>query len=118
MSSEGTSKPAGKKSGLLPTPILAKGGGAIRGMGEKYAANPATGSGSTTVPIPLSPVRSGFGPALSLSYDSGNGNAPFGFGWSFSLPAIARNTEMGLPGYLDRRESDVFVFLGFARQSR
>ncbi len=31
-------------------------------------------------PIATSPGRSGFGPQLSLSYDSGAGNGPFGFG--------------------------------------
>ena len=65
---------------------LPKGGGAIRGMGEKFAANPVTGTGSMTVPIATSPGRCGFGPQLSLSYDSGAGNGPFGFGWSLSLP--------------------------------
>ena len=59
-----------------PSISLPKGGGAIRGMGEKFAANPVTGS--MTVPIGTSPGRSGFGPQLSLSYDSGAGNGPFG----------------------------------------
>ena len=70
-----------------PSISLPKGGGAIRGMGEKFAANPVTGTGSMTVPIATSPGRSGFGPQLSLSYDSGAGNGPFGFGWSLSLPS-------------------------------
>ena len=55
-------------------------------MGEKFAANPVTGSGSMSVPIATSPGRSGFGPQLSLNYDSGAGNGPFGFGWSLGLP--------------------------------
>src|SRR3954468_14998791 len=88
-------------SSLLPSISLPKGGGAIRGMGEKFAANPVTGTGSMTVPIPTSPGRSGFGPQLSLSYDSGTGNGPFGFGWSLSLPSITRKTDKGLPKYLD-----------------
>src|SRR6266850_7764156 len=95
-----------------PTISLPKGGGAIRGMGEKFAANPVTGTGSMSVPIATSPGRSGFGPQLSLSYDSGSGNGPFGFGWSLSLPAIARKTEKGLPQYFDSQESDVFVLSG------
>ena len=76
-----------------PTVNLPKGGGAIRGMGEKFAANPVTGTGSMTVPIATSPGRSGFGPQLSLSYDSGAGNGPFGLGWNLSLPSITRKTE-------------------------
>jgi RHS repeat-associated protein len=81
-------------------------------MGEKFAANPVTGTGSMTVPIATSPGRSGFGPQLSLSYDSGAGNGPFGFGWSLSLPSITRKTDKGLPRYGDATESDVFILSG------
>jgi RHS repeat-associated protein len=91
---------------------LPKGGGAIRGIGEKFAANPVTGTGSMTAPIAMSPGRNGFGPQLSLSYDSGSGNGPFGFGWSLSLPSITRKTDKGLPQYLDDEESDVFILSG------
>src|SRR5512134_1090002 len=91
---------------------LPEGGGAIRGIGEALAANPVTGTGSMTVPIATSPGRSGFGPQLSLSYDSGAGNGPFGFGWSLSLPAITRKTDKGLPRYNDATESDVFILSG------
>jgi hypothetical protein len=51
----------------IPSISLPKGGGAIRGIGEKFAANPVTGTGSLSVPIATSPGRSGFGPQLSLS---------------------------------------------------
>ncbi len=95
-----------------PAISLPKGGGAIRGIGEKFAANPVTGTGSMTVPIVTSPGRSGFGPQLSLSYDSGAGNGPFGFGWNLSLPAITRKTDKGLPQYWDAEESDVFILSG------
>jgi len=95
-----------------PTIQLPKGGGAIRGMGEKFAANPVTGTGSMSVPIATSPGRSGFGPQLSLSYDSGAGNGPFGFGWSLSLPSISRKTDKGLPQYQDAIDSDVFMLSG------
>ena len=95
-----------------PTISLPKGGGAIRGIGEKFAANPVTGTGSMTVPIATSPGRSGFGPQLSLSYDSGAGNGPFGFGWTLSLPSITRKTDKGLPRYQDAEESDVFILSG------
>ncbi|WP_217644950.1 SpvB/TcaC N-terminal domain-containing protein [Geodermatophilus amargosae] len=81
-------------------------------MGEKFAANPVTGTGSMSVPIATSPGRSGFGPRLSLAYDSGSGNGSFGFGWNLSLPAITRKTDKGLPKYRDAEESDVFVLSG------
>ncbi len=95
-----------------PSITLPKGGGAIRGIGEKFAANPVTGTGSMSVPIAASPGRSGFGPELSLSYDSGAGNGPFGFGWALSLPSISRKTDKGLPKYLDAEDSDVFILSG------
>jgi RHS repeat-associated protein len=91
---------------------LPKGGGAISGMGEKFAANPVTGTASMTVPVFTSASRSGFGPQLSLSYDSGAGNGPFGFGWSLSLPSITRRTDKGLPKYFDADGSDIFILSG------
>src|SRR5258708_36230796 len=95
-----------------PQVSLPKGGGAIRGIGEKFAANPVTGTGSMSVPIPTSPGRSGFGPQLSLTYDSGAGNGPFGFGRMLSAPAITRRTDKRLPLYRDAEESDVFILSG------
>jgi RHS repeat-associated protein len=99
-------------SSPIPSVSLPKGGGAIRGIGEKFAANPVTGTGSLNVPIVTTSGRSGFGPQLSLSYDSGSGNGPFGFGWSLSLPSITRKTDKGLPMYQDAGESDVFILSG------
>ena len=107
-----TSRSEGEPKPAAPSISLPKGGGAIRGIGEKFAANPVTGTGSMTVPIATSPGRSGFGPQLSLSYDSGAGNGPFGFGWSLSLPSITRKTDKGLPQYDDAEESDVFILSG------
>ncbi len=69
-----------------PAISLPKGGGAIRSIGEKFAANPVTGIGSMSIPIATPPGRSGFSPQLSLSYDSGVGNGLFGLGWNLSLP--------------------------------
>ena len=87
-----------------PSISLPKGGGAVRGIGEKFAANPVTGTGSMSVPIATSPGRSGFGPQLNLSYDSGSGNGPFGFGWSLSIPSTPRKTDKGLPKYQDAED--------------
>lgn len=95
-----------------PSISLPKGGGAIRGIGEKFAANPVTGTGSMSVPIATSPSRGGFGPQLSLSYDSGAGNGRFGLGWNLSLPSITRKTDKGFPRYRDHEESDVFILAG------
>lgn len=114
MAQASTQGPERKAAQGLSAPALSlpKGGGAIRGMGEKLTANPVTGTGSLSIPLALSPGRSGFGPQLSLTYDSGNGNGPFGMGWTLGLPAITRKTDQGLPRYLDREESDVFLLSG------
>lgn len=95
-----------------PSVTLPKGGGAVRGIGEKFAANPATGTGGMTVPIATSPARSELGPQLALTYDSGAGKGPFGMGWQLALPAITRKTDTGLPQYRDAEESDVFLLSG------
>ena len=95
-----------------PELSLPKGGGAIRGIGEKFTANPVTGTGCITVPIYTSPGRSGFDPQLSLTYDSGAGNGPYGFGWTLALPCITRKTDKGLPQYADAQESDTFILTG------
>src|SRR5579862_2066014 len=100
----------------LPPISVPKGGGAIRGIGEKFAANPVSGTGSMSIPIATSPGRSGFGPQLALSYDSGSGNGPFGFGWKLAAPVITRKTDKGLPRYRDRdrdaEHADVFILSG------
>src|SRR5262245_10729171 len=109
---QATSRSDGEHRLAAPTISLPKGGGASRGIGEKFAANPVTGTGSMSVPLAVSPGRSGFGPQLALSYDSGAGNGPFGFGWSLALPAITRKTDKGLPRYRDAEESDVYLLSG------
>ncbi len=109
---DGSSRSEEKSSFSPPTLNLPKGGGAIRGIGEKFSANPVTGTGSMTVPIFTSPGRSNFSPQLSLSYDSGSGNGPFGLGWHLSTPSITRKTDKGLPKYGDLEESDVFILSG------
>ncbi|MBF2050573.1 MAG: toxin [Elainella sp. C42_A2020_010] len=96
-----------------PTAVsLPKGGGAIQGIGEKFDINPMTGTGSLSVPVAVSPGRSGFSPQLSLHYDSGAGNGIFGLGWSLGVPSITRKTQKGLPQYRDAEDSDTFLLSG------
>jgi hypothetical protein len=87
-------------------------GGAIRGIGGRFAARPVTGTGSISVPIATSSGRSAFDPQRSPTYDSGAGNGPLGFGWSLSLPSIMRKTDKRLPRYQDAIESYVFILSG------
>ena len=95
-----------------PNPSLPKGGGAVRGLGEKFAANLVSGTGSLTVPIAVSPGRGGFGPELSVAYDSGGGNGHhFLYALVCSQP-VSRQTERGLPLYHDQDDSDTFILSG------
>lgn len=88
---------------------LPRGGGAVRGLGETFSANPATGSGTATLPIGVTAGRGGEGPTLGLSYDSASGNGSFGLGWSLPIPSITRRTDKGLPQYDDGSDSDTFM---------
>src|SRR5262245_50108007 len=103
---------ADRRASRLPQLSLPKGGGAIRGIGEKFSVNAVTGTSSVSVPLVTTTGRSEFGPQLSLSYNSGAGNGVFGLGWTLSLPSITRKTDKGLPRYADDAESDVFLLLG------
>lgn len=97
----------------LATPSIPKGGAAIRGMGEKLSANPATGSASLSIPIATPPGRSGYDLGLQISYDSGSGNGPFGLGFRLSVPSISRRTDRRIPRYVDDGDdADVFVMSG------
>jgi hypothetical protein len=96
----------------MPSISLPKDGGAIRGIGEKFTANPVTGIASMSVPLAVSPGRAGFAPQLSLAYDFSVGNGPFGFGCSLSLASITRKTDKGLPRYHDADEPVVFFLSG------
>jgi RHS repeat-associated protein len=88
---------------------LPKGGGALRGIGEKFAPDLHTGTANMTVPLAVLPGRNGFEPTLSLSYSSGNGNGAFGLGWRLDTPRVTRKTSSGVPTYSD---SDVFILSG------
>ncbi len=90
---------------------LPKGGGAIRGISEKFSANPITGTSSLSIPLPISPAR-GFQPELTLAYDSGRGNSAYGLGWDIDVASIVRKTDKGLPTYDDRSDKDTFSLSG------
>jgi len=96
----------------LAAPTMPKGGGAVRGIGEKFDVAGVTGTCSSTVPLAISPGRSGFQPAISLSYSSGAGNGPFGIGWGIDVPSITRKTDRKLPQYYDGKHGDTFILSG------
>ncbi|MBK8404454.1 MAG: hypothetical protein IPL25_10320 [Saprospiraceae bacterium] len=93
----------------VPSISLPKGGGAMKGIDEKFSVNAVNGTAAFSIPLPVSPAR-GVVPQLSLSYNSGSGNGVFGLGWNLSLASIKRKTDKGLPQYMDGVDSDVYLF--------
>ncbi len=93
----------------IPTISLPKGGGALKGIDEKFTVNTANGTSALEVPLPITPARNGFSPAMGLNYNSGSGNGIFGLGWSIDFSVITRKTDKGIPRYTDE---DVFMFSG------
>ena len=119
-SAQNLSKENATKSNAIEIPqiSLPKGGGALKGIDEKFQVNAANGTSSFSIPLPFSPNRNGFTPQLSLSYNSGTGNGLFGIGWDIDLPAIQRRTDKKLPRYFDTNDvtkinqEDSFMFSG------
>jgi RHS repeat-associated protein len=99
------------KSNAIETPSISlpRGGGAIKGIDEKFSVNAVNGTASFSLPLPFSPSR-GVSPSLNVSYNSGAGNGIFGLGWTLSLPSIKRKTDKELPRYFDEQNSDTFLF--------
>ncbi len=111
--SKGPAKEENKIAIDIPSISLPKGGGAIKGIDEKFQVNPSNGTASFSIPLPLSPNRNGFTPALSVSYNSGAGNSILGIGWGLDMPSIQRKTDKRLPRYFDGTdEEDTFMFSG------
>jgi len=93
----------------IPQISLPKGGGAIKGIDEKFEVNAANGTISFGVPLPIAGGR-GFSPSLSLQYNSGAGSSVFGRGWNAAIPSVSRKTDKQLPQYRD--EADIFIIAG------
>lgn len=103
---------AASKSNAIEVPQLhlPKGGGAIKGIDEKFSVNASNGSSSVSLPLPFTAAKGA--PAISLTYNSSSGNGVFGLGWSAAVPSIQRKTDKQLPRYADADESDVFMISG------
>src|SRR5690606_38704987 len=86
------------------------------GMGESFMADLSTGTGTFSVPVALPKGRHGVEPSLKLTYSTGAGNGPVGLGWSLGVPFISRQTDRGLPRYVNRPqwhgEEDTFMYNG------
>jgi RHS repeat-associated protein len=110
----------GDKTGVSSQAInLPQGAGKIQGMGESFSTQLSTGVATFTVPFSLPKARGGVQPGLSLSYSSGSGHGLAGIGWDVGVASISRQTDRGLPGYMDpptggawQPTQDSFVFNG------
>lgn len=91
-----------------PAISVPEGGGAVRGIGEKFSPDLFTGTGNLSVPLDLPPGRNGFQPTLSLDYSTGNGNGPCGLGFALAIPSITRKTHPVPRG----DASDIFILSG------
>jgi RHS repeat-associated protein len=90
------------KSAVTPSRIsLPNAEGSIEGMGESFAPVLSSGTATFSVPIALPAGRNGVQPSLGLSYASTGGNSSVGFGWNLSVPFIVRQSDLGLPRYID-----------------
>ena len=93
---------ADDKNGVSPNTIsLPEGPGSIEGLGEAFQPMLNTGSARYQVKIALPAGINGNTPQLSLQYDSGQGNGPLGIGWTFGPGSISRQTDKGIPRYVD-----------------
>lgn len=95
---------------------LPKGEGSIEGMGESFTPNLSSGTGTFSVPVAVPKGRSGVQPNLTFSYATSTGSGALGVGWSLAVPFISRQTDKGLPRYVNRdrwhEQEDVYMYNG------
>jgi RHS repeat-associated protein len=90
------------KNGVSPKTIsLPSGPGSIEGLGESFQPSLNTGSAQYSIGIQVPPGTNGHKPAIVLKYDSGFGSGSLGLGWSIDPGSITRQTDKGLPLYVD-----------------
>ncbi len=89
------------------TLVLPSGAASLKGLGESFQPNAATGTGSYAVPLLAPP---GFlAPSTTLSYAGGRGRGELGQGWRFSSLQVYRQTDKGAPNF---DEQDRFCVSG------
>lgn len=85
---------------------LPRGGGDVKGLGEKPSPDPHTGTGTCGVPLPVPPGRRGL-PTFALTYNTCMGNGPLRLGWSITPPAAVLKTDKGIPRYDDAQDTAI-----------
>jgi len=98
---------AQNKSGVSPETISRPSGpGSLEGLGDAFQPALNTGSARYAYMIKLPPGMAGHNPELELQYDSGLGFGPAGIGWTFDPGSVRRQTDEGVPRYLDEASGD------------
>src|SRR5439155_23123366 len=77
------------------------GPGSIEGLGESFEPMLNTGTAKYGLNLKVPPGPAGHAPGVALSYESGRGNGPVGFSWGLNIPFIQRQTDKGIPRYVD-----------------
>jgi RHS repeat-associated protein len=89
---------------------LPSGPASVEGLGRNFVPSLASGTASYGIDIALPPAVHGFGPSLSLDYDSGGGVSEVGMGWQIGgVPSLRRRVDDGLPRF---DESDAWELTG------
>jgi RHS repeat-associated protein len=97
---------AADKNGVSANAVsLPSGPGSIEGLGESFEPSLNNGTARYGLSLLLPPGTAGHTPTIRFSYDGGQGNGPLGFGWSMPLPYIQRQTDKGIPRYVDSPNS-------------
>ena len=102
-----------KSDSKKPVLSLPKGGGALKGLNEKFSVDAFTGSASSEVTVFTAPARLRSLGGVTASYNSGGGNGPMGIGRGIGSPSVKRRTDTGVPNYGPRAYTDdIFVAPG------
>jgi RHS repeat-associated protein len=87
-------KPEGLSAQTLKLP---DGPASMKGLGESFSPNIATGTGSYSIPITLPTAT--LSPVVSVSYSTGKGKGEAGLGFRIPVLNIYRTTDKGLPKF-------------------
>ncbi|HZO52200.1 MAG TPA: SpvB/TcaC N-terminal domain-containing protein, partial [Bryobacteraceae bacterium] len=93
---------AADKNGVSPNAIsLPSGPGSIEGLGDSFQPALNTGTMRYGLSLHVPAGTGGHTPGVQFSYEGGQANGPLGFGWDLPLLYVQRQTDEGIPRYVD-----------------